>query len=114
VAPTAAEVEPGARALGLGSEIGAQTISFRPLSAENRPAKLGEHLPSLRRGVAPAAVEVDPEAGALGLGSEKGALTKGFRPFSADCKNIRRDRASAFARRGARRVPLRCSAVALR
>jgi hypothetical protein len=79
VSPSVAEVEPGAGALGLGSEKGALTKIFRPFSADNRPktifahkandltrgrwrksfahkakdlTELGEHRPSLRRGEA--------------------------------------------------------------
>jgi hypothetical protein len=50
--------------------------------------------------VAPAAAEDDPGAGTLELCSEKRALTNSIASFSADFVNIRKDRASAFARRG--------------
>jgi hypothetical protein len=43
VAPAAAEVNPGAGALGLGSEKGALTKGFRPFSDEILTTKLGEH-----------------------------------------------------------------------
>jgi hypothetical protein len=41
VAPAAAEVDPGAGALRLGSEKGALTKSFRPFRADDRLTKLG-------------------------------------------------------------------------
>jgi hypothetical protein len=44
----AAEVDPGAGALGLCSEKGVLTKSFRLFGIENRPKKLGEYRPSLR------------------------------------------------------------------
>jgi hypothetical protein len=50
VAPAAVEVNPGAGGLGLGSEKGALTKGFHPLSAEKRLTKLGVHRPSLWRG----------------------------------------------------------------
>ena len=52
----------------------------------------------------------EPEPLSSARKKERWQKKKSIRPFSADCKNIRRDRTSAFARRGARRVSLHCSA----
>jgi hypothetical protein len=57
VAPAAAEVDPGAGALGLGSEKGALTNGFHPFSTEKRSTKQGgasAFTPERRGGVAPA------------------------------------------------------------
>jgi hypothetical protein len=79
--PAAAEVGPGAGALGPGSEKGALTKGFRPFSAETRSTKLGVHRPLLRKG--------EGEWCSLLLKSTPGPGPKSFRPLGSVLKIAR-------------------------
>ena len=50
MASAAAEVDPGAGALEIGSQIRALAKIFHPFSADYRSTKLEKYRPSLRRG----------------------------------------------------------------